>query len=147
MGTMSFMDIPEFDKVVGEAYRVTKPGGFLQFSNTHPCFNGGNEWVLDENGKRRGRVISGYFDNKQGEIEEWTFGAAPKEIKDNIERFKVPRFVYTLSEWLNTCIKTGWFLEEVCEPNPTDELLEMDPSFWTERIVALFIIYRFRKPK
>lgn len=147
MGTMSFMDIPEYNKVIQEAYRVTKTGGFLQFSNTHPCFNMKNEWVLDENGKRRGRVISGYFDKDQIEIEEWTFGAAPKEIKDNIEPFKVPRFDYTLSQWLNTCIKNGWILEKVDEPNPSDELLEKDPSFWSERIVALFIIYRWRKPK
>ena len=32
MGTMSFMDIPEYQKVIQEAYRVTKSGGFLQFS-------------------------------------------------------------------------------------------------------------------
>ena len=144
MGTMSFMDIPEYQKVIQEAYRVTKPGGFLQFSVTHPCFNLGNEWVLDEEGKRKGKIISGYFKKTQGVIEEWTFGANPD--KDKEIPFKVPRFDYTLSEWINTCIQTGWILEEICEPNPSDELLEKDPSFWTERIVALFIIYRWRKP-
>ena len=145
MGTMSFMDIPEYEKVIKEAYRVTKPGGFLQFSVTHPCFNLGNEWVLDKNGKRRGKVISVYFDKTEGLIEEWTFGANPNRDKEI--PFKVPRFDYTLSEWINTCIETGWILEKICEPNPTDELLEKDPSFWTERIIALFIIYRMRKPK
>ena len=145
MGTMSFMDIPEYEKVVQEAFRVTKPGGFFQFSITHPCFSLGNEWVLDENGKRRGKVISGYFDIIQGMIEEWTFGANPNRDKET--PFKVPRFDYTLSEWINTCLKAGWILEEINEPNPSDKLLEKDPSFWTERIVALFLIFRWRKPK
>src|SRR3712207_6232179 len=38
-GFMSFMDVPETDRVVAEAFRVLKPGGFLQFSITHPCFD------------------------------------------------------------------------------------------------------------
>ena len=37
-GFMSFMDIPETARVVSEAYRVLKSGGFLQFSIAHPCF-------------------------------------------------------------------------------------------------------------
>ena len=103
------------------------------------------EWILNKNGKRRGKVIRGYFDKTQGVIEEWTFGANPNRDKEI--PFKVPRFDYTLSEWINTCLQTGWTLEEICEPNPTEELIVKDPSFKSERIVALFIIYRWRKPK
>jgi len=36
---MSLMDIPETDRVLAEAFRVLAPGGFLQFSILHPCFN------------------------------------------------------------------------------------------------------------
>ena len=43
-GFMSFMDIPETDRVLAEAYRVLKPDGFLQFSITHPSScNSGRE--------------------------------------------------------------------------------------------------------
>src|SRR5438874_7482456 len=38
-GFMSFMDVPETARVFAEAYRVLKPGGFLQFSISHPCFD------------------------------------------------------------------------------------------------------------
>ena len=36
---MSFMDIPETKDVFAEAYRILKPGGFLQFSISHPCYD------------------------------------------------------------------------------------------------------------
>jgi ubiquinone/menaquinone biosynthesis C-methylase UbiE len=50
-GFMSFMDIPETDRVLAEAYRVLQPGGFLQFSIAHPCFDTPHRRNLrDENG-------------------------------------------------------------------------------------------------
>jgi len=36
---MSLMDMPEPLAALREACRVVKPGGFLQFSITHPCFD------------------------------------------------------------------------------------------------------------
>lgn len=35
---MSLMDMPDTDAVLAEAWRVVRPGGFLQFSILHPCF-------------------------------------------------------------------------------------------------------------
>ncbi len=37
-GFMCFMDIPETERLLPEVYRVLKPGGFLQFSISHPYF-------------------------------------------------------------------------------------------------------------
>ena len=38
-GFMSFMDIPDTETLLSEVWRALKPGGFLQFSISHPCFD------------------------------------------------------------------------------------------------------------
>src|SRR5262249_35830109 len=75
---MSLMDIQETDRVLAEAYRVLQPGGFLQFSITHPCFDTPHRRNLrDENGMTYAIEVGDYFRNLDGEISEWLFGAAP----------------------------------------------------------------------
>ena len=44
-GFMSFMDIAETGIVLGEAHRVLQPGGFLQFSITHPSGSSTIKWA------------------------------------------------------------------------------------------------------
>jgi ubiquinone/menaquinone biosynthesis C-methylase UbiE len=62
--TMSFMDAPEYELIVSEAWRVLRPGGFLQFSITHPCFQTPHwKWVCDESGKKVAVECGDYFDS------------------------------------------------------------------------------------
>jgi ubiquinone/menaquinone biosynthesis C-methylase UbiE len=144
---MSLMDISDSEKALSEAFRVIKPGGFFQFSIAHPCFtNIGGNWVRDEEGKRTGLIVSNYFKNFEGDIEEWIFGAAPKEMTDKMRKFKIPRFTRILSDWLNLLISTGFVLEEFCEPYPEDEILKKYPEEYTSTIFPYFLIIRCRKP-
>jgi hypothetical protein len=74
---MSFMDIPETEDVIREAHGVIKPGGFLQFSITHPCFDTPHRRNLrDDDGITYAYEIGDYFRNLHGDIEEWQFSAA-----------------------------------------------------------------------
>jgi len=147
IATMSLMDIADNKKAVEEAFRVIKPGGFFQFSISHPCFwNPEWEWVIGEDGKRTGLIVRNYFEKCNGELEEWIFGAAPKEITEKMNKFRIPRFSRTLSEWLNLLIEQGFILEEFCEPYPDDETLERYPEEYTSRIIPYFLIIRCRKP-
>jgi ubiquinone/menaquinone biosynthesis C-methylase UbiE len=66
---MSLMDIPETDRTLAEAYRVLKPGGFLQFSITHPCFDTPHRRNLrDENGLTYAIEVGDYFRNLEGPV-------------------------------------------------------------------------------
>lgn len=144
---MSLMDIPETELVVREAYRVLKPGGFLQFSITHPCFNTPKRRNLrDENGRTYAFEIGDYFGNDGAVVQEWTFSAAPKEIRDKVRPFRVPSFNRTLTQWFNLLLETGFVLERVDEPRPSDEVVAQHPNLQDAQVVPYFMLLRVRKP-
>lgn len=76
---MSFMDIPETERVVAEAFRVIQPGGFLQFSILHPCFNPPHRRTCrDEDQHTFAIEVGDYFVDARGRIDEWTFVTVPQ---------------------------------------------------------------------
>jgi ubiquinone/menaquinone biosynthesis C-methylase UbiE len=144
---MSLMDIPETDLVLKEAYRVLRPGGFLQFSITHPCYDTPHRRNLrDASGLTYAIEVGGYFRNLEGEVSEWTFGAAPPHVKQGLPKFKTPRFTRTMSQWLNLLIETGFLLDRVEEPRPGDETVVACPYIQDAQVVAYFLHIRARKP-
>jgi len=148
MATMSFMDIPEPDLALAEAFRVSRPGAFLQFSITHPCFYTRKfAWVRDESGRKTGIVVGDYFHRSNGDwVEEWCFGAAPPEERDRFPKFRIPLFTRTLSEWLNAVIDAGFTIQRIDEPRPSGEALVRHPELHGALIFPLFLHIRAGKP-
>jgi ubiquinone/menaquinone biosynthesis C-methylase UbiE len=146
-GFMSFMDIPETEQVLTEAYRVLRPEGFLQFSITHPCYDTPYRRNLrDENGRTYAIEVGDYFRNLQGTVTEWLFSTTPPEVRAGLAKFKVPRFTRTFSQWLNLLIEKGFLVERVEEPRPSDEVVEACPAIQDAQVVAYFLHIRARKP-
>jgi hypothetical protein len=120
--------------------------GFLQFSITHPCFDTPHRRNLrDENGITYAIEVGEYFRNLNGEISEWLFGAAPPDAKAGLPMFKVPRFTRTLSQWLNLLIDTGFVLERVAAPRPSDDTVRECPDMQDAQVVAYYLHLRVRK--
>jgi SAM-dependent methyltransferase len=146
-GFMSFMDVPETDRVLFEAYRVLKPSGFLQFSISHPCFTTPHRRNLrDANRVTYAIEVGDYFRDLNGQVSEWLFGAAPPHARHGLQKFKTPQFTRTLSQWLNLLIDTGFRLEKVVEPRPSDETVRACPDMQDAQVVAYFLHVRVRKP-
>jgi len=146
-GFMSFMDIPETDRVISEAYRILKPGGFLQFSIEHPCFDTPHRRNLrDEQGLTYAIEVGDYFRNLNGEVTEWLFTGAPAEAKAGLPKFRTPTFTRILSQWLNLLIDAGFVLERVGEPRPSDEAVRACRHMQDAQVVAYFLHVRARKP-
>jgi len=146
--TMSLMDIPQPERAIKEIFRVLKPGGFLQFSITHPCFDTPyKKWVDGANGKHIAAIVGDYFKDTDGEVQEWIFSFAPPEVKDKLRKFRVPRFTRTLGSWFNSLIDAGFIIERVHEPTASDETIKRFPHLEDTRIISHFLIVRCRKPR
>ena len=144
---MSLMDIPENDIAIREAFRVIRPGGFFQFSISHPCFDTPRRRVVrDENGDKVAVEVGDYFRRADGRIEEWLFSAAPLERRAEMRPFRTPRFHRTMGEWLNQVIDAGFIIERVNEPYASDEAIRARPRLARARVVADFFHLRARKP-
>lgn len=143
---MCLMDVADPLAALSEAYRILQPGGFLQFSITHPCFNTPRRKNLrGADGKTYAMEIGGYFKPMNGEIDEWLFSNAPAEVRAQHNRFKIPVFNRTISWWINTLIHTGFTIEAVHEPTPSDETVAQHPSLQDTQVVAYFFHVRCRK--
>lgn len=144
---MSLMDIPDQARALSEAERVLRPGGFLQFSITHPCFDPPHRRVLrDAAGIPRAIEVAGYFDSIDGRVDRWWFGTVPPEERARVAPFRTPRFDRTLSEWVEMICRAGLVIEQFGEPCASAELATAEPVVADTRIAPLFLHIRARKP-
>lgn len=144
---MCFMDVDNQPAAFAEAFRVLRPGGFLQFSITHPCFDTPHRRnVRDENGRTYAIEVGDYFKRLNGETERWTFSSQPEAMKKQWPEFEIPRFNNTLSGWVNLLLETGFILEFMHEPYPSDAVVEKFPNLQDTQVVSYFLHFRCRKP-
>ena len=143
---MSLMDIAENDQALGEAARVIRPGGFLQFSITHPCTDTDHRCNLRRDGRTYALELGGYFQCADGRVDRWLFGAAPAEAREGLRPFETPRFHRTVSQWLNAVIACGLIIERVEEPSADDETVARCPDMQDTQIMPYFLHIRARKP-
>src|SRR5437867_8965403 len=103
--------------------------------------------LRDANHRTYAIEVGKYFQGSEGEVDEWLFKAAPWQAKQGLRKFKIPRFRRTLSYWLNLLLETGFQLERIEEPRPSDETIAACPELQDAQAVAYFLHLRVRKPQ
>ena len=141
---MSMMYMPDPAATLAEIARVLRPGGWLQFSITHPVTSiPRRQWIDDADGRRSMLAIGGYFD--EGEmVDRWIFGAAPTEMRERHEPFTITWSRRTVSSWINLVIASGLTIEHVVEPFADEATAGAHPEVADTRIVPYCLIIRAR---
>jgi len=144
---MCLMDIPDPGPALKEAHRILKPGGFFQFSITHPCFTTPHRKNLRNliTHKTYALEVGGYFNDANGRIDQWIFTATPDGLRNKLRKFKTPFFNRTLTQWFDAILDAGFKIEKINEPFASDETVKKFPALQDTQLVAYFLHVRCRK--
>ena len=126
------VDLLDYGRSVEAAYRVLKPGGRFVVCNIHPMRSSVPYGWINQGGRKLFYALDNYTDEGPREFDWW----GRKFI--NMHR--------TLSSYVSAFLETGFVLEGLHEPVPSEEQLTANPAFDDEYRAPNFIIYVLRKP-
>jgi hypothetical protein len=67
---------------------------------------------------------------------------APKEERDQVEPFRIPRFHRTLSGWVEVIVEAGLVIERFGEPRVTAEVAKAEPALEDTLVAPIFLHIR-----
>jgi ubiquinone/menaquinone biosynthesis C-methylase UbiE len=133
VSNMVFQDLENYEKAFQEMYRLLANGGYFIFSILHPCFvTPESGWEKTRDGKKLHWNVDKYFYE----------GAYEQRLGD---KEKMLFFHRTLTSYVNTLIKTGFYLESIVEPKPSDEMLKIYPTFEEDFRCPDFIVFKLKR--
>lgn len=114
LSSLAFHYIKDFKPLVANIARWIKPGGNFVFSVEHPVFTsyGTQDWYYDENGKILHFPVDNYY--YEGRREAIFLGE------------KVIKYHRTVTTYLNTLLQNGFELQHVIEPQPPEEMMDIE---------------------
>ena len=134
VSSLAFHYVQDFSGVVKNIYDMLNENGVFLFSQENPlctCFSGGNRWTKDENGNKLYINLSNY--GIEGERESSWF-------VDNVKKYH-----RTFSTIINIVIETGFKIEKMIEPLPTEDLLKKFPEYKDLFHKPDFLLVKVRK--
>ena len=114
LSSLAFHYVEAFEPLVGEISNWLTPGGSLVFSVEHPVFTayGTQDWYYDEAGEILHFPVDNYY--YEGRRDAVFLGE------------RVVKYHRTLTTYLNTLLEHGFVLQHVIEPQPPEEMMELD---------------------
>lgn len=124
--SMVLLDLEDLSTPIGEIARVTKQGGKVIVSTTHPCFeNPPNTHSLkDGQGNKTGRVVKNYFQTGL--------------VKDQENHYQ--HWHYKISDIVNMFAANHLFVEKMIEPSSNGFLQNKGVDHF-----PYFLVMRFKK--
>lgn len=136
ISSLAFHYVEDFEGVVKTIYDKLSDDGLFIYSQENPLstsYSGGDRWERDDDGKKIYLKVSNYGVEAEYES-EW--------FVDGIKRYH--RMFSTI---VNTLAGTGFFIEKMVEPLPTDEILNEYPDYYDLYHRPDFLLVKSRKLK
>jgi SAM-dependent methyltransferase len=120
--------VEHFDFVCRKVRHCLKPEGTFVFSVEHPVFTAraGQDWSYDPNGERLHWPVDQYQEE----------GPRQAHFLDH----EVVKYHRTVATYVNTLLDSGFTLTKLCEPHPTQELLDTHPEWQDEIRRPMFLL-------
>jgi GrpB-like predicted nucleotidyltransferase (UPF0157 family)/ubiquinone/menaquinone biosynthesis C-methylase UbiE len=126
--------IEDFGKLCAQVFDLLNPHGYFIFSQEHPFTTAplkGASWTKNENGERLHYNLSDYQRCGKREMTWFIDG--------------VIKYHRTFSEVVNTLLTTGFSIEGMLEPAPSEELIDRLPYYADELHKPNFLLIKVRK--
>jgi SAM-dependent methyltransferase len=126
--------IKDFKQFVKGVAALLKPGGFFIFSQEHPLTTAplaGASWTKDENGNALHYNLTDYA--KSGK-------RSTAWIVDDVIKYH-----RTFSELINTLLNSGFLIEKLLEPVPTEETIGRRPDYAKDLHKPNFLLIKTSK--
>lgn len=114
LSSLALHYVEAFTPLVQNISKWLVPGGSFVFSVEHPVFTsyGTKDWYYDENGEILHFPVDNYYD--EGPREAIFLGET------------VIKYHRTVTTYLNTLLQNGFVLRHIIEPQPPEDMLELE---------------------
>lgn len=133
ISNMVIQDLADYEGAISEMYRLLVDGGVFIFSILHPCFVTPEcGWEKTADGQKLHWNVDNYF--YEGCFEQGLGGAE-----------KMVFYHRTLTSYIDTILRTGFTIERIVEPKPTEEMIQKYPMAEEDLRCPDFIVFKLRK--
>ena len=130
--SLAFHYVKDFPALAEKISRWLRPEGTFLFSVEHPVFTayGSQDWYYNEKGEILHFPVDNYY--YEGKREAVFLGE------------KVTKYHRTLTTYVNTLLKNGFILENLVEPAPPENMMDL-PGMKDEMRRPMMLLVRAKK--
>lgn len=120
ISSLAFHYIQDYPKLIEDIYNLLNESGVLVFSQEHPMVTS--------------TILESWMETNHTEINDKWFLLVSDYNRNGLREIlwngeKVKKYHRNFSEVINGLIKTGFTIDEILEPKPTEEIIEKVPKY------------------